>query len=218
MGSEFARLHSRIQEQYGITSVSQSAFIGRGVMEEVWHGRWYTVPFLFLGATRRILFPETGRGIPFEIRNYAYLDDLGRETVTWKRVFEFPRRTRDFDEYFVYSERQGGPVLYAGTHQHLSVDLVFEAATDGSLVVTTTRQQVHVGPFSIPFPRFFSGDAWVRESFDEERQCFLVDVAISNRFWGRILGYRGWFRLERVSCSLEDIPDGVHPIRVVGRH
>ncbi|MCA8986469.1 MAG: DUF4166 domain-containing protein [Planctomycetaceae bacterium] len=125
LGQDFYQLHPKIQEQYGISSESDSAFIGTGVMEDVWHGKWYVVPFLVLGSLRRILFPETGRNIPFEIRNYAYLDRFGRETVTWKRLFFFPARKREFDEFFVFSESRRTPILYAGTHQHLSVDLHF---------------------------------------------------------------------------------------------
>ena len=114
LGDDFNRLHPRIQEQYSITSHSKAAFVGTGTMDEVWHGRWCVVPFLYVGSLRRILFPETGKNIPFEIRNYAYRDGFDRETVTWKRKFAFAKREREFDEYFVYSESRGTPILYAG--------------------------------------------------------------------------------------------------------
>ena len=100
-------------------------------MDDIWRGRWYVVPFLRIGSYRRILFPETGRKVRFEIRNYAYLDHFGRETVTWKRTFWFPTKVREFDEFFVFSESRNTPILYAGTHQHLSVDLNFAAEDDG---------------------------------------------------------------------------------------
>lgn len=213
LGADFDKLHPRIRAQYGIDSRDDAAYVGSGVMDDVWHGRWYVVPFLYIGSVRRILFPETGRGIPFAIRNYAYRDRFGRETVTWKRTFTFPRRTREFDEFFVYSEKRGGPILYAGTHQHLAVDLHFKVEADGSMVVTTGRQRLFVGPLTIPFPRFFSGDAFVRESFNEERDAFEVDVAITNPFWGTILGYRGSFSLERIACPRDEIPAGTIPLR-----
>jgi uncharacterized protein DUF4166 len=54
-------------------------------MEKLWHGAIYTLPFLYLGTWRRIMFPESGTNVPFTIENYAYLDGFGRETVTWIR-------------------------------------------------------------------------------------------------------------------------------------
>lgn len=182
-------------------------------MDDIWHGRWYVVPFLYLGAIRRILFPETGRNIRFEIRNYAYSDRFDRETVTWKRTFWFPAKTREFDEFFVFSESRNTPILYAGTHQHLSVDLNFSVDDDGALIVTTGSQRLFVGSMTIPFPRLFSGDAYVRESYNDELNCFEVDVSISNRIWGVILGYCGSFTLERIDCPRDQIPDGTIPVR-----
>jgi hypothetical protein len=38
----------------------------------------------------------TGRNIPFTIENYAFVDQFGRETVSWIRTFE-SRRARRFD-------------------------------------------------------------------------------------------------------------------------
>lgn len=213
LGVDFHRLHPKIREQYGISSRSNAAYVGSGTMSHVWHGRWYVVPFLYLGSMRRILFPETGRNIPFEIRNYAYLDRFGRETVTWKRLFVFPDKQREFDEYFVFSESRGTPILYAGTHQHLSVDLQFAVDDDGSMIVTTGSQRLFFGPFMIPFPRLLSGDAIVRESFNADLSQFEVEVSIVNRLWGRILGYRGSFRLELISCMRDEIPDGTIPVR-----
>lgn len=162
-------------------------------MDEVWRGRWYVVPFLYFGSFRRILFPETGFNIPFEIRNYAYLDNFGRETITWKRSFAFPSIRREFDEYFVFSESRGTPILYAGTHQHLSVDLEFVVDDDGSMIVTTGAQRLYVG--TIPFPRFFSGEVYVRESYNESKNRFEVEVSITNSFWGKFSGTEEIFNL-----------------------
>ena len=57
-------------------------------MDEVWKGRFYTIPFLYVGTWRRIMFPETGSNIPFTIENYAFVDQFGRETVSWIRTFQ----------------------------------------------------------------------------------------------------------------------------------
>ncbi|MEZ0326198.1 MAG: DUF4166 domain-containing protein, partial [Fimbriimonas sp.] len=106
MGAEFQKLHPRIQERFGLTSEMRKAHVGRGVMEKLWHGPAWTYPFLCLGTFRRIMFPESGTNVPFTIRNYAYKDTLGRETITWIRAFE-ARRHRRFDAYMIYSEQRG---------------------------------------------------------------------------------------------------------------
>jgi hypothetical protein len=69
LGSEFQKLHPQIQRRFGFSSDDNTASIGRGVMEELWIGRLYTLPFLYLGTWRRIMFPERGKDIPFTIEN-----------------------------------------------------------------------------------------------------------------------------------------------------
>src|SRR5260370_14584992 len=105
LGSDFARLHPEIQRRFGFSSKDNTASIGTGVMEEIWHGPPYTLPFLYVGSWRRIMFPESGHDIPFQIVNYSYLDALGRETMTWSRTFH-TNRTRRFDAYLIYSEQR----------------------------------------------------------------------------------------------------------------
>ena len=72
--------------------------MGRGVMDKILKGRFYTEPFLRAGSSRRIMFPETGTKHPLTIENYAFVDQFGRETVSWIRTFE-SRRTRRFDAW-----------------------------------------------------------------------------------------------------------------------
>ena len=93
LGEDFERLHPRMQDR-------------EGTMDEVWLGRFYTMPFLLLGSWRRIMFPASGRDVPFTISNYAYRDVFGRETVTWLRCFHLPARTRKFDATMIYSEKR----------------------------------------------------------------------------------------------------------------
>jgi len=210
LGDRFADLHPRIREQYAITSESGEAWVGRGVMEEIWRGSRF-VPFLMLGATRRVMFAERGRDVPFEIANYAYLDGVGRETLTWCREFLFPTPRR-FDETLIYSERRGRAVVYAGTHQHLAVELEL-GVEDGALVLRTGVQRLYEWGIGIRIPRLFSGVAEVTERYDDEAGRFAVDVAITNPVWGRIFGYRGWFTLEKIACSAEEILADVRPVR-----
>jgi hypothetical protein len=67
LGSDFNRLHPEVQRRFRFSSSDGLASIGTGVMDEIWKGRFYTEPFLRVGTWRRIMFPETGRNIPFTI-------------------------------------------------------------------------------------------------------------------------------------------------------
>ena len=112
LGDDFERLHPQIQRRFGFSSEDGVASIGRGVMEEIWRGPAFTVPFLVLGTWRRIMFPDRARDVPFTIENYAYVDRFGRETVTWNRTFQLAK-VRRFDATFIYSESRGGLVVSA---------------------------------------------------------------------------------------------------------
>lgn len=209
LGDDLDRAHPRLCEQYSFTSDDRKAFIGEGVMEEVWRGRFYTVPFLHIGATRRVMFPDTGRDVPVTIANYAYVDRFGRETLTWTRNYLFDRPRR-FDETLIFSESRDRLVLHAGTHQHLAVDMEVWVE-DGALRFRSGRQRLYEGFVGIHFPMLFSGIADVTERYNDELDRFEVDVRVENRIWGPIFGYRGWFKGAIVPCDA--IPDDVRPVR-----
>jgi hypothetical protein len=88
------------------------------------------------------MFPESGRDVPFEIENWAYLDPLGSETVSWLRTFH-TTRTRRFDATMIYSESRGRVVDYLGTHQHLAVDLDLAVYERGGLRLRSGEQRFH---------------------------------------------------------------------------
>ncbi len=215
LGSDFAHLHPKIQRQYAITSESNLMNRGTGVMSEVTRGSVHVLPFLHMGATRNILFPESGTNVDFVIENYAYVDPVGRETITWNRTFMLPK-VRRFDEYLVYSEQKKGLVVYAGSHQHLAVDLHATVDEAGALCLETGEQRVYESKIHIRFPNLFSGSAVVRESYCDEKERFEIDVKISNPVFGHIFGYTGWFSLEHHSC--EQVPDEAKPKRTEARY
>jgi hypothetical protein len=212
LGSDFDRLHPEIQKRFGFSSGDAIASIGRGVMEEVWRGRFYTLPFLYVGTWRRIMFPEVGRNIPFTIENYAFVDRFGRETVTWVRTFESTRRRR-FDAYMIYSEARGRIVDYLGSHEHLAVDIDLSVDEHGGLRLRSGEQRFYEGPIGFRFPMFFSGVAEVREWYDDEAACFRISVDVGNRRWGRLFGYRGRFAVEWVTVEPGQVPSHVLPLR-----
>ena len=216
LGKDFCRLHPKIQERFGFSSIDGVACIGRGVMDEVWHGRLYTLPFLYVGSWRRIMFPERGQSIPFTIENYAYVDDFGRETVTWIRRFQ-TKRARRFDAYMIYSEQRKRIVDYLGTHQHLAVDIELSVDEKGGLRLRSGAQRFYEGPIGFSFPLLFSGLAEVCEWYDDSIQKYRIEVNVHNRTWGRLFGYRGSFETEWKKMSPQGIPDDIKPMRVEQR-
>ncbi|HEV1287061.1 MAG TPA: DUF4166 domain-containing protein [Bryobacteraceae bacterium] len=216
MGSDFARLHPEIQRRFGFSSQDAIASIGTGVMEELWHGAPYTLPFLYVGTWRRIMFPEQGRDIPFRIENYAYVDVLGRETVTWIRTFE-TKRPRRFDAYMIYSEQRAKIVDYLGTHQHLAVDLDLKVDANGGLRLRSDAQRFYEGPLGFTFPMLFSGVANVCEWFDDRNQRFRIEVRVSNRTWGPLFGYKGYFDVEWRAVPCGEVPQILLPQRTESR-
>ncbi|WP_341974143.1 DUF4166 domain-containing protein [Microbacterium sp. LWO13-1.2] len=212
LGADFERLHPQLQRRFGVGVAAGYGCIGRGVMSEVRRGPWWTLPFLAFGTLRNIMFPEKGQNIPFQIDNHAYVDSLGRETVTFVRTMDIrPGRRRRFDATMIYSERRGRIVDYLGTHQHLAVDLDLSVTDDGGLRLASGAQRFYEGPVSFRFPMLFSGRAHLTEHYDEERQCFVIDLEVRNALLGFLFGYRGEFACEFPEGT--DAPQTAKPYR-----
>lgn len=212
LGADFNRLHPQIQRRFGFCSHDGIASIGRGVMDEIWRGRFYTLPFLYVGTWRRIMFPEQGRNVPFTIENYAYRDSFNRETVTWVRTFETSRRRR-FDATMIYSEQRRRIVDYLGSHQHLAVDIDLSVAENGGLCLRSGAQRFYERLVGFSFPMLASGVADVCEWFDDASGKFRIDVNVHNATWGPLFGYRGWFDVEWPACAPGNVPKHVKPLR-----
>jgi hypothetical protein len=213
LGAEFGRLHPKIQRRFGFSSKDERAAIGTGTMERIWHGRAYTLPFLYVGTWRRIMFPEYGVNIPFTIQNYAYVDSFGRETMTWVRTFQ-ARRTRRFDATMIYSRQHGRIVDYLGTHQHLAVDihLSVDEKTQG-LRLRSGEQRFYEGVIGFRFPSLFSGVADVCEWYDDQTEKYRISVNVTNPRWGPLFGYEGSFDVEWKPVRSHEVPADVKPVR-----
>jgi hypothetical protein len=210
LGADFARLHPRLRERFGFASADGVACVGTGVMDRIWRGSALARPFLHLGTARHILFPEQGEDVPFTIENYAYQDGYGRETVTFVRTFELrPDRRRRFDATMVYSPDRAAVVDFLGTHQHFAVDLRLHVDARGGLWIRTGEQRYG----RRRFPRDLSGVARVHEWWDEERQCFRIEVRVTNRYLGPVFGYRGRFTTRYVDTGTAPVPAAVRPLR-----
>ncbi|WP_235590555.1 DUF4166 domain-containing protein [Leucobacter sp. G161] len=212
LGDEFERLHPQMQRRFGVSVEVGYACVGTGVMREIHPGPWWVRPFLLLGATRNIMFPESGRGLPFQIDNYAYVDGLGRETVTFVRTMELGQgRRRRFDATMIYSEAAERIIDYLGTHQHLAVDLDLSVTEDGGLRLVSGAQRFYEGWIAFRFPGFLTGRAYLTEYFDDLKQCFVIDLEVRHARLGVLFGYRGEF-----VCSFPEasqVPGALKPYR-----
>ncbi len=213
LGPDFQKLHPRIQERLAFSSADNRAFIGQGTMEKVWHGPFYTQPFLRIGLLRHIMFPDAGQNVPFRIENYAYRDPLGRETVTWIRRFTFPKHTRCFDATMIHSPARNCIVDYLGTHQHLAVDIELAVTPRGGLRLRSGQQRFHEGHLRFKFPMLFSGLADVEEWYDDEAGCYRIQVEVSNPLFGKLFGYHGSFQPAWRTVAPAQIPAYALPLR-----
>jgi hypothetical protein len=155
LGADRERLHPQLRCRFDIAA-GGPAVVGTGVMDEVWRGSAFTLPFLALGTRRHIGFPDRGRDVPFTIEDFEYRDRFGRETITFARTFDFPGRRRRFDATMIWSDTRGALVDYLGTHQHLATDLALRVDGRGGLHLRT-------GPVDARVPRFLLGVGEVHE-------------------------------------------------------
>lgn len=212
LGKDFDRLHPMMQQRFGIGSDKPVYMLGTGVMERIRNAGWHTLPFLYLGTSRNIMFPETGRDIPFTIENYGYKDTFGRETVSWNRKFYFGSKVRRFDATMIYNEAQHRIVDYLGSRQHLAVDIDIRVNDDKSITILSGNQRFYEGRIAFRYPGLFSGNAEVQESYDESLDRFNIQVAVRNKTFGTLFGYKGYFKAE-FKPLLQGIPADARPSR-----
>ncbi len=213
LGADFEKLHPKMQQRFGMSSENNLAMIGTGKMERIRNAGLHTLPFLYVGTFRNIMFPETGENIPFTIENYAYKDSFGRETVTWIRTFHFPKKQRRFDATMIYSKKEGRIIDYLGNKQHLAVDIAIKVNPDGSVTISSGNQRFYEGWLAFKFPDMFSGNAEVNESYDESQDLFRISVKVSNKTFGELFGYTGYFKAELKTVAPTEIPAYAKPLR-----
>lgn len=202
LGDDFERLPPKIQRRFGVTSEDDIAAIGRGTMEYVRNGG------LLVGSTHNTMFTEENTAVPFEIRNYAYEDAYGRETVTWLRTFQMPKE-RHFDVAMIYSEERDRIVDYPGTRHHLAVDIHLSVSDEGGVRVRSGDQRLYAFGRGVAFPMALSARADVHEWYDDA-ETFRISVEVRNDIVGLVFEYAGSFDVEWVDC--ESAPESVRPV------
>lgn len=212
LGSDFDRLHPQLQRRFSVGLANGEACIGTGTMAEMWHAGWAR-PFLALGGTRNILVPEVGREVPFTIENVPYVDDFGRETVSFVRTFRFPTGSRRFDAQMVLAPGGTHIVDYLGTHQHLASDLHLRVDPHGGLVIRSGVHRFREGRIDCRLPEAVAATATVREQYDDVAGCFRIRVEVAHRWFGPLFGYHGTFRAHYVDADAVGLRPGLRPVR-----
>jgi hypothetical protein len=81
------------------------------------------------------------------------------------------------------------------------------------MCIRSGEQRFYEGRLAFRFPLVFSGVADVREWWDEDAQRFRIEVHVANKLLGPLFGYRGSFTVAEHTCTAEEIPIDVRPIR-----
>lgn len=185
LGERFALLDPGLQRYFGPPPAG-CVGIGDGVYDTAGCRVAALRPVFAALATRRILFPESGRGVPFAIRNEPGPDG----TLSAVRVFRFPHVVRRMEDRMA---AVGDRIVdRLGRRGGLEVELV-PTVSDGALRLTSRRLALRVRRLRVPLPRL--AVVVVEERADpshpERRQ--RVDVAIRMPVLGEVFAYRGSF-------------------------
>jgi hypothetical protein len=139
-------------------------------------------PVLAYLAWRRILFPEYGRDVPFDITNTPTADG-SLEAV---RTFHLPGRDRPLEDTMRVVD--GRLHDFLGKRRGFEVRMALQI-TDGLLEMRSDRQWLHLGGLRVPLPRLAT--VTVAESWRDGRQH--VDVRLNSPMLGEWFRYAGSF-------------------------
>ncbi|WYP26935.1 DUF4166 domain-containing protein [Alkalihalobacillus sp. FSL W8-0930] len=191
LDDSFEKLHPKLQERYSFQR--DGMFQGKGTMTDIQGGRRWMYPFLLLLTKWKFLFPESGKQIPFEIKNVAYRRPDGMEEVKWERMFHFQNVTRHFHAFMTIDPTRKIARDYLGEPSLFYSDLLFTVTPEGNLSIVSGSQKLVLGKVEIPIPSILKGNVEVLEGFDDQMQAFTIEVKISNALLGNVMSYKGSF-------------------------
>lgn len=216
LGEAFAGLHPKVRWRFGLSSVDGLAQLGVGVMEEMTHSALVPPPVLWLGG-RRGLFPA-GKAfdVPFTIANYAYVDAIGRETLSFVRRFAFVGKPQGMNSVMVTPARTPNPDFaldYLGYRSDMIVHTRCSVDADGGLVLTSDAPRV----LGVKIPQQASALTTAREWWDEEEERHRIQIDVTSPVLGKLFHYHGWFTAEEHPCATADIPEFAVPSKLIER-
>lgn len=192
LGDDFRRLHPKLQKRYMLPK--GEPFYAAGTMLNIQTGASWLKPFLKLAARWQFLFPESGRNVPFTIKNTCRSLPSGEEEVYWERTFYFEKVTRHFNAFMTIDAENRVVKDYLGEPRLFYSDLHFAVTPEGRLVIRSGSQRLVMGKHEIPIPNVLRGMVEVEEGYDEAREVFTIRVHIRNRIVGRLMTYEGEFK------------------------
>lgn len=192
MDHQFNRLHPLLQKRYKFSN--HVPFKASGVMKTIKVGPKFLYPIFWLGTKYKLLFPEHGMNIPFQILNTPMVGANGEDQIHWERVFYFGTKKRYFNATMSIDSKRHIIKDYLGEPSLLYSDLVLTVSSEGELKIESSKQRLVIGKFEIPLPKLFQGLATVTERYSDEMGAFQISVEVRNPLIGLIFSYEGEFK------------------------
>lgn len=192
LGDSYKKMHPKLQKRYRLND--QSGFIGKGMMDSITGGTFIVRQFLRLGVRFRLFFSERGNDIPFTIVNTVKKNEQGQQIVEWRRTFEFHNVSRHFDAVMYLDDYKQEIIDEFGMPSVMTATLAFHVDECGAVHITSKKQWLQLFGKRIPLPKCLYGVAHIVETFDNEKDCFLISVHVHNPLAGTVFSYSGSFR------------------------
>lgn len=191
LAEQFYTLHPMLRKRYEFSN--QIPFQATGVMKNIKAGSKFLYPLYLLGLKNKLLFPEYGTNIPFQIVNTPLVGENGEEQIHWERTFYFGEKKRYFNALMSFDSKKNLIKDYLGEPSILYSDLAFLVLDGGALRIESRKQRWVLGKIELPLPRFLQGLATVTEKYCEEKGVFQINVDVRNPLIGHVFSYEGEF-------------------------
>jgi hypothetical protein len=179
LGSDLDRLPAGLRAAF---DEGRAVGRGAGTFDEAGTRLRWLAPLLAVMARQRVLFPEHGYRVEFEIVNRPTPDGALHAT----RTFRFPGRTRVLEDTFRVVD--GRLHDFMGPRDELEVEMNVEVAGD-VLVMRSGRQWVRLGRLRVRIPP--PATVSVTESWRDGRRH--IDITLRSILVGDWFRYSGGF-------------------------
>lgn len=193
LGDDWAALHPRLRDRYGLVTDDDHVAVGRGAMRELRRSA-LAIPLLTLTAVDDFLFPEAGRDVAFSITSEPFVDERGNEALALRREFETaPPRT--LVDTLRWNPARGCITDLFGRRGLVAAD-VHVTVDDRDLILSVGAQWLRAGGRYLHLPGPLAARGSIRDAFDEADGRFRATASITSPILGEVFGYAGHFEHE----------------------